>query len=195
MPALHLVVGPNGAGKTTFFEQVLGPATHLPFVNADLIAKREWPGDEEAHGHDAAILAEQARNAAIEKRVSLVAETVFSHPSKLALIGRAQAAGYLVFLHVVLVPEDLSVARTRLRAEQGGHSVPEAKVRKRYRRLWGNVDAALKLVDEASVYDNSSARRAFRLVARYQNGQGLGEAAWPAWSPLGAAEREARPKG
>ena len=184
MPALHLLVGPNGAGKTTFFEQVLGPATHLPFINADLIARREWPGEEEAHGHDAAALAEKARNAAIQKKRSFAAETVFSHPSKVDLIRQAQAAGYLVFLHVMLVSETLTVVRTRLRAEQGGHSVPEAKVRERYRRLWANVEAALLLADEVTVYDNASAARAFHIVARYQNGKPIGEAAYPKWSPL-----------
>jgi predicted ABC-type ATPase len=73
LPALHLLVGPNGAGKTTFFERVLGPATHLPFINADLIARRHWPGNEEAHGHQAAALAEQARAAALAKGRSFVA--------------------------------------------------------------------------------------------------------------------------
>ncbi|MGQ0699071.1 MAG: zeta toxin family protein [Panacagrimonas sp.] len=195
MPALHLLVGPNGAGKTTFFECVLGPATHLPFINADLIARREWPGDEEAHGHEAAALAEKARNAAIERKRSFVAETVFSHPSKLALIRQAQAAGYLIFLHVILVPEELTVTRTRLRAAQGGHSVPEDKVRERYRRLWINVEAALPLADEATVYDNSSARRPFRVAARYQNGKLLGDAAYPDWSPLKSKSLAGKPRG
>lgn len=193
MPALHLLVGPNGAGKTTFFERVLGPATHLPFINADLIARREWPGEEEAHGHEAAALAETARNAAMVKRRSFAAETVFSHPSKVELIQRAQAAGYLVFLHVILVPEELTVARTRLRATQGGHSVPEDKVRQRYRRLWINVQAGMPLADEATVYDNSSARQPFRVAARYQNGNLLGDAAYPAWSPLHVKPRKRKP--
>lgn len=184
MPALQLIVGPNGAGKTTFFERVLGPATHLPFINADLIASRHWPGDEQAHGHEAAALAEQARDLAVSSRRSFVAETVFSHPSKIDLIRRAQAAGYLVFLHVILVPEELTVQRTRLRAEQGGHSVPQDKVHERYRRLWGNVEIAVPLADEAALYDNCSAARPFQVVARYQNGNPLGQATFPAWSPL-----------
>jgi predicted ABC-type ATPase len=192
MPALHLLVGSNGAGKTTFFEQVLGPATHLPFINADLIARRQWPGEEEAHGHDAAATAEKARNAAIAKKRSFIAETVFSHPSKVDLIRRARDAGYLVFLHVMLVPEELAVFRTRLRAEQGGHSVPEHKVRERYRRLWANVEEAIQLCDEATVYDNGSARQPYRIAARYQNGRLLGESAFPAWSPLTVVRRKPR---
>lgn len=194
MPALHLLVGPNGAGKTTFFERVLGPATHLPFINADLIAHREWPGEEEAHGHEAAALAGQARAAAIEKRRSFATETVFSHPSKVELIRAAQASDYLVFLHVILVSEELTVVRTRLRAAQGGHSVPEKKVRERYRRLWANVVAALRLADEAVVYDNSSARTPFGVVGRYQNGKPLGVIEHPEWSPLKPAARGHKPR-
>ena len=194
MPALHLVVGPNGAGKTTFFEHVLGPATHLPFINADLIARRRWPGDEERHGHEAAALAEQARDAAIAAGRSFVAETVFSHPSKLEMIERAQARGYLVYLHVVGVPEALTLGRTRLRSEQGGHSVPVDKVRTRYRRLWPNVAKALVAVDEAALYDNSSAARPFRLVARYQNGQRLGRGDFPPWWPVTTRPKKERPR-
>ena len=194
MPALHLVVGPNGAGKTTFFEHVLGPATHLPFINADLIARRRWPVDEERHGHEAAALAEQARDAAIAAGRSFVAETVFSHPSKLEMIERAQARGYLVYLHVVGVPEALTLARTRLRSEQGGHSVPVDKVRARYRRLWPNVAKALVAVDEAALYDNSSAARPFRLVARYQNGQRLGRGDFPPWWPVTTRPKKERPR-
>ena len=39
-PVLHLLAGPNGAGKSTFYQEILGPATGLPFVNADEIASQ-----------------------------------------------------------------------------------------------------------------------------------------------------------
>ena len=157
MPVLHVVAGPNGSGKTTLCTRVLIPATRLPFVNADEIAR---------------------------ERGSFIAETVFSHPSKLDLVLRAGAAGYLVTLHVVLVPEELSVARVRLRAEQGGHTVPIAKVRARYRRLWPLLQKAGLAADETVVYDNSRAAAPFRVVARYRNGQSELAAAWPQWSPV-----------
>jgi predicted ABC-type ATPase len=184
VPVLHVVAGPNGSGKTTFCTRLLIPATRLPFVNADEIARARWPGREEAHGHDAARAAEEQRNRRLAARASFIAETVFSHPSKLELIQQATAAGYLVTLHVVLVPEDLSVARVRLRQEQGGHSVPIAKVRARYRRLWPLLQKAALAADEAVVYDNSRAATPFRVVARYRNGQPELAAAWPEWSPI-----------
>ena len=184
MPVLHVVAGPNGSGKTTFCTRILIPATRLPFVNADEIARARWPGQEERHGHDAARAAEQARDRLIAGRKSFIAETVFSHPSKLDLLARATKAGYLVTLHLVLVPEDLAVARVRLRAEQGGHTVPIAKVRARYRRLWPLLRKAASTADEAVAYDNSRAARPFRVVARLRNGQPEPMAEWPPWSPI-----------
>ena len=183
MPLLQLIAGPNGAGKTTFFERVLSPVTRLPFINADVLARQHWPGDEEAHGHEAAALAAQARQQALAQGLSFVAETVFSHPSKLALVQDAQARGYLVHLHVVLVPVELSVARVKLRAAQGGHSVPEDRVRERHQRLWSLLAQAAWRADGTRVYDNSSARHPFRLAATYEHGRALGPVELPTWSP------------
>ena len=60
---------------------------------------------------------------------------MFSHPSKIDLIETARARGYLVVvMHVGVDSPDLSVARVRLRTEEGGHDVPEGKVRARYER-------------------------------------------------------------
>ena len=186
MPVLHLLVGCNGAGKTTLYERVIGPVTHLPFINADLIAKSVYAGDEERQSYAAARLAAQAREEAMDRRASFVAETVFSHPSKLELIKRANESGYSVTLHAVMVPEELAVVRARLRHEHGGHAVPEDKVRSRYQRVWPNVQAAIALVDEAIIYDNSYAQRPFQICARYRNARLIGEAHWPNWSPLPA---------
>src|SRR5215217_3088550 len=110
MNRLDLVVGPNGAGKSTFVELTLAPL--LPgsvFVIADEIAKQRWPQDAPSHAYEAAQIAEQTRARLIELGRSFIAETVFSHPSKLELIDTAHAAGYTVVLHVLLMPEELAV--------------------------------------------------------------------------------------
>ncbi len=184
-PVLHVLAGPNGAGKSTFFTKVLGPATCLPFVNADLIAAEHWPDDTAAHAYDAAALAQQVREVLIAARESFVAETVFSHESKVDFVRAARAAGYHTTLHVLLVPEDGAVARVADRvANRDGHDVPEAKVRSRYRRLWGHVATAIAIVDTAYVYDNTSSTRAFRRIATFTNGLLVGAADWPEWTPV-----------
>ena len=105
-PVLHVLAGPNGAGKSTFYDRVLRPTTHLPFVNADMIAADRWPDDAAVHAYEAAEIASQVRDGLVAERRSFVAETVFSHDSKVDFVRRARAAGYQVTLHVLLVPEE-----------------------------------------------------------------------------------------
>lgn len=183
-PVLHVLAGPNGSGKSTFAREVLAPITHLPFVNADEIAEQRWPGQAEQHAYDASAAAAKARDQAIADRRSLIAETVFSHPSKVDLVARAVAAGYLVELHVMLVPEELAVARVSHRVALGGHTVPEDKVRQRYRRLWELVARARSIADRVTFYDNTTSAKPFRPVALYERGRLVGTPVWPAWTPL-----------
>jgi predicted ABC-type ATPase len=182
-PVLHLLAGPNGSGKTTLARRVLIPATSLPFVNADDIAAKRWPGAELEHAYQASDLAARDRNRRLAKRSSFITETVFSHASKVELVERAQAAGYLVYLHVVVIPEELSVRRVEHRVRLGGHAVPEEKIRERYQRLWPLVVRARSVADLTYVYDNSTASRPFRVMASYEQGQLLGKPAWAAWTP------------
>jgi len=183
MRRLDLVVGPNGAGKSTFVELTLAPL--LPgsaFVNADEIAKQRWPEDPASHSYEAARVAAATRAKLIELGASFIAETVFSHPSKLELIEAARAADYTIVLHVLLIPEGLAVERVRLRVDAGGHSVPANKIRERYQRLWGLVATAIIRCDSATVYDNSGLHGP-RIVTQVNDGFSAGPPTWPAWTP------------
>lgn len=184
MPLLHLLVGPNGSGKTTFHEQVLGPATGLPFINADLIARELWPSADHDRSYEAAKIAAQRRADMIGRRQSFIAETVFSHPSKIQLIRQAQQADFLVVVHVVLVPLALSMRRVEAGVRHGGHDVPVLKQQERFQRLWPLVADALRLADEGFVYDNGSAKAPYRVVAHFENGKLIGDAHWPRWTAL-----------
>ncbi len=182
-PVLYVLAGPNGAGKTTFVHHVLVPEMRLSFVKADVIAAQRWPDDAAEHSYDAAQLAAAQRAELIAARTSFITETVFSHPSKLSLLRAADLAGYRISLHVVLVPEDLAVARVAERVRRGGHTVPEDKIRSRYARLWTYVQEALRIAHEASVYDNSAAVTPYRLIATYRNGRAVVQPHWPDWAP------------
>lgn len=182
-PVLHVLAGPNGAGKSAFYQLILAPATHLEFVNADEIAAQRWPDDPIGKSYDAALIAAARRMALIDARTSFITETVFSHDSKLELVRSATEAGYLVSLHIVLVPEALAVARVANRVGHGGHDVPEEKIRQRYQRLWPLVIAAIGVVTNAIVYDNSRIAEPFRVAARFDHGSIVGEPEWPSWAP------------
>jgi predicted ABC-type ATPase len=183
MKRLDLVVGPNGAGKSTFVALTLAPL--LPrsvFVNADEIAKQRWPDDPLSHAYDAARVAAETRTKLIELGRSFIAETVFSHPSKLELLRAARAADFTVALHVVMIPEDLAVERVKRRVLAGGHDVPANKIRERYRRLWPLAATAITASDTATIYDNSR-RQGPRIVAQFAGGIPVGAPSWPDWTP------------
>lgn len=178
-----MVLGPNGSGKTTFVTRFLG--LELPgyaYVNADEIAQTRWPDDPEAHAYEAARVAAETRAHLIADGRSFIAETVFSHQSKLDLIRSAQAAGYQVVLHVMLVPEELAVKRVEYRVRAGGHNVPDHKIRERYHRLWPLVAQAIWMADRTVVYDNSQLAGPAK-VAEFFSGLPSGAVSWPRWAP------------
>jgi predicted ABC-type ATPase len=186
---LDLVVGPNGAGKSTFVRLVLAEQVRgSVFVNADEIAKANWPDDAEAQSYEAARIAAATRETLIDRRQPFIAETVFSHPSKLDLIETARRAGYFVALHVVMVPEDLAVARVAARVAAGGHPVPEDKVRQRWHRLWHHVADAVGLVDDATFWDNAT-HDGPHLAAEFLVGLPAGTPRWPPWTPAVLTDR------
>jgi predicted ABC-type ATPase len=186
---LHLVVGPNGSGKTTFVNEFLALELRgYAYVNADEIAKVRWPADPDSHAYDAARVAAETRAYLIAGGRSFIAETVFSHPSKLDLLRSAQGAGYQVVLHVMLVPEELAVRRVAYRVQAGGHDVPEHKIRERYERLWPLVAQAVSLADRAVLYDNSRLEGPVK-IADFFAGLAIGAATWPEWAPNPVASR------
>jgi predicted ABC-type ATPase len=183
-PVVHLLAGPNGAGKSTYYHLVLGPSTGLPLINADRIAQERWPEDPLGHSYEAASVAAEQREEAIRDRRSFATETVFSHPSKLELLRAAGDAGFRRYLYVIMVPEELAVRRVGVRVEGGGHTVPEEKIRARFKRLWSLLGRAIQIVEEAEVLDNTRAATPFERVAHYANGRLIGPADWPPWTPL-----------
>ncbi|MGA7203049.1 MAG: zeta toxin family protein [Specibacter sp.] len=184
MPVLHLLAGPNGAGKSSYVRDVLAPATHLPFINADEIAASRWPDAQVEHAYKAAQIAETLRRDRIAAGESFISETVFSHPSKVQLVADAADAGYLVHLYVIMVPVELTVQRVHERVRRGGHAVPERKTRDRYQRLWEHIGSAIRIADVTEVFDNSRARTPFQLCATYQHGTLIGTPSWPKWAPV-----------
>lgn len=177
LPVLLFLAGPNGAGKSTFFQLYLSDLG-WPFVNADEIGRvlREEaiPGSAEDFDRAAFVRAEELRKARLAAGASFCTETVFSDPagSKLEFLGLAQGLGYHVILVFIgLDSPELSVARVMQRVELGGHDVPDAKLLARYPRTIANLKAAIPLVDDAYLFDNSSASDPFRMVAIYSEGQ------------------------
>jgi predicted ABC-type ATPase len=172
-PSLHLVVGPNGAGKTTLYETQIRRLTDAEFVNADQLALsrfgRAATTREESEAGQR--LADACRRFLMEARQSFVAESTFSHPSKLDLLAEARTAGYrIIVYHVNVRGPDRSVARVAARVEHGGHPVPEDRIRARYVRNQPLIRQAVLMADRAFVFDNSALGKPPRLLIRFQAG-------------------------
>ncbi|MFY9823088.1 MAG: AAA family ATPase [Thermoanaerobaculia bacterium] len=176
-PVLVFLAGPNGAGKSTFFRDYL-QELNLPFVNADEMALRlresSRPPEPEDVDGIAFEMTERLRLSLLARRQSFCTETVFSDPqgAKLDFLKQARASGYWVCLVFIgLSDSELSTARVMQRVAAGGHDVPDEKLRGRFSRTLANLQNAVSIAHEAFLFDNSSDRDPFRLVAIYSEGQ------------------------
>lgn len=188
-PVLHLIVGVNGAGKTTFYYRQLQPYlvkrfTELPFVNADEIQRARGLTSDPRDAYEAARIAAERRAELLRERSSFVAETVFSHPSKIDLIREARARGFRVFLyHLHVRTPELAIKRVETRVLQGGHDVPSHKIAERFPRTLKHVREAVALVDRCYVYDNSRLDGRRSLVMSIRKGQRpVTRGVIPAWA-------------
>jgi predicted ABC-type ATPase len=163
-PVFYLLAGPNGAGKSTLYHALVLagtiPAT-AEFVNADVYeaAHLKPIADPALRSRQARLWADTRRAKLLQTGQSFVSETVFSHPSKLALIQEAQAKGFFVMLLVVALdqPERL-LARVAQRVLEGGHNVPPERILARYPRTLAHLTQAVRMADAAILYDSADVK-------------------------------------
>ena len=158
MKKVIIIAGPNGAGKTTFARSFLPQeAQCIKFINADLIAAGLSPFAPE----DAAISAGRLMLSEIANCVrhsqSFAIETTLAGLNYLRHIEQWKLTGYQVHLFFLsLQTADYAVNRVQQRVKQGGHSIPEAVIRRRYRI---GLDNFLKYyrnaVNSWILYDNT----------------------------------------
>ena len=102
-------------------------------------------------------LAEDRRQQLFAEHKSILTETTFSYPSKINLILQAKALNYEILLyHINVQSAELSVARVEHRVQDGGHSVPEDKIRNRYLRNQALIRQAVDLANRAYIFDNTA---------------------------------------
>jgi predicted ABC-type ATPase len=180
-PAIVAVAGPNGAGKTTFFQLFLADAG-LRTVNADDISR-----GLDVTAYEAAALAEATRRHLVQRRESLIFETVFSDPvgAKIAFLAEVATAGYQVVLCFIgIAGPAMSEQRVATRVSRGGHDVPLDKLTSRFPRTVANLKIAIQKLPIVLVYDNSDSATPFRKVAEYQNGRAISLVKpLPGWLP------------
>lgn len=155
MPQIVILAGPNGAGKSTLAARFVPPG--VPFLNADNIARSLTP----APGRNVDIAAGRLLLArideAVQAKISFALETNLTNRTLATRIPRWQQAGYTVSLVFVWIPSaDLAVQRVAARVRSGGHDIPEATIRRRYKAgLHAFFEVYQPLVNAWRLYDNS----------------------------------------
>ena len=171
-PVLAMLAGPNGAGKSTLYKTRIKPQLAVPFVNADDIQRDELKKTDVEAAYEAARIAAERRAEYLADGKSFATESVFSHSSKLDLIREARDMGYRIMMfHISIGNADLSVARVSERVKEGGHAVPEDKIRARYDRNGPIIREAVLLSDVGHIYDNSKLNQPPGRVMTFEGGK------------------------
>jgi predicted ABC-type ATPase len=157
-PRVIIIAGPNGAGKTTFARQFLPQEGRcLVFINADLIAAGLSPFAPEKAAVSAGRLMLNEMATRFARRESFAIETTLSGSGHARQIPRWREAGYEIELFFLsLATPEIAIQRVAERVRQGGHSIPEGTIRRRFaagQRLF--FELYQPLVDEWTLYDNS----------------------------------------
>lgn len=157
-PRAIIIAGPNGAGKTTFAHTYLPKeAACITYLNADLIAQGLSPLQPDALAWEASGVMLDLMEKYASRGKSFAFETTLSARSYASRIRRWRQAGYTVkLIFLWLSSAELAIARVANRVREGGHSLPEDVIRRRFIAGWRNFESLYKgLVDEWMVFDNS----------------------------------------
>jgi predicted ABC-type ATPase len=186
-----VLAGHNGSGKSTLWYDRLADDLQIPLVNADRLTLsllppvetgkklRAWASrlrDEDERWQKLSQDGVQLfMGLAMDHGMPFAFETVFSYlearadgtfKSKIDVIHALQEHGYyVILLFVGLASAELSILRVSTRKRQGGHDVPEAKLRSRFPRTQQAVRMASEVADLTLMFDNSrNLDNAFTLV-------------------------------
>ncbi len=166
-PHISIIAGPNGSGKST-----CGPAilqNHLQiseFVNADTIAA----GLSAFHPEEVAIEASRIMlnrlKTLANKKENFAFETTLSSRTFAPWIAKIKKQGYrFSLIYFWLHNAELAIERVAARVRLGGHDIPEATIRRRYKTSLHNFFSLYQsLADEWCIYDNSEVNNPILIV-------------------------------
>ena len=149
--------GPNGSGKSTI-TSMLDPVGE--YINADDIKMVNNCSDLEA-----AEFAQNRREHCIANHKDFTFETVLSTKRNLELLKAAKANDYFIrCFYVLTASSDVNVARVQNRVNNGGHGVPEEKIRSRYDKALTLIPELIPVCDICNIYDNTE--NLFRIFSK-----------------------------
>lgn len=163
-PEIVVIAGPNGSGKSTFTEFIVGPNQFadesFEYINADDIQR-----STNCEPLEAAIIATEKRETALREGRNFAFETVLSTRRNLDLLIKAKENGYFIrCFYFLTASSSINIQRVNSRVEEGGHSVPEEKIKSRYDKALSLIPELVEVCDSLNIWDNSTEKpyRIFR---------------------------------
>lgn len=173
-PIFWIIAGPNGSGKSTLYNRtdIEGWGGSVWIINPDLLTARLQRTEqiEPAIANGLALdRIERWLESSIDVHQTIGVETVLSTAKYRRLIDRARDKGFEIrMLYVVLESAELQLERIRTRVREGGHDVPEPKVRARRQRSFEQLALFAEHLDRLMIFDNSAGSPRLGAYKRYK---------------------------
>ena len=162
-PWLWLLAGPNGAGKSTFAPDLSGTIENI--IGPDTIAAQFLPRALDKAALPAGREAIRRIRESLNNQRSFAIETTLSGRFHFQIARDAKSRGWNVGLtYIGLSTPELAIKRVQKRRRKGGHHVPAADIRRRYKRSLRNLPLFFQLADAVLVLDNSSTKHPMKMV-------------------------------
>lgn len=158
-PKIYLIAGCNGAGKTTFAREFLPSIGVVRFLNADEIARGLSPLRPDVVAFKAGRLLLSELREQIARGETFALESTLSGRTYVNLFEKAKKRSrYQIELHFLWIPNPQeAIRRVRQRVKEGGHHVPAADIRRRFRRSIEHfLDDYAPLSNKWFLWDNSA---------------------------------------
>ena len=157
-PVLYVLAGVNGAGKSSIGGHLLTRAG-LTWFNPDAFAREliDTTGcDQESASAHAWAEGVRRLDDAGAKGQSYAFETTLGGRTIAAKIQAAARTHDVIIWFCGLDSPEHHLRRVQARVSQGGHDIPEAKIRARYPQALRNLIALMPHLAHLGVYDNST---------------------------------------
>ncbi len=156
-PVLYVLAGVNGAGKSSIGGHLLEQCG-LSWFNPDTFARElmvETGCDQSQANAEAWQEGLRRLDDAIAHGRTHAFETTLGGRTIPAMIKAATPSHDVLVWFCGLSSPELHIARVKARVANGGHDIPEAKIRERYPAALESLIALMPFLAQLQVYDNS----------------------------------------
>lgn len=181
-PTLILIAGANGAGKSTLTSGNAEIFGSMSLLDPDAAARTINSEITGASAIAAGRMVLQIAESKLQEGQSFAVETTLSGGNYLRMMLKARDRGFeIILVYIGTNSVEINLLRIANRVLAGGHDVPEADVRRRYRRSLQNLPVAIHRADHVILFDNST-EEGYQLVGVIDRGNAQWFDPIPQWA-------------